>query len=267
MSKPAYNIKNLLNSKLFILISIVLLASISQVNGLRYNRGPLEEAYPSRHIETVDDDDEFTGSTYIESSKGGNSDIDESLLEIAENRKNQSMFGNNNDDDDDEDNDDDNNDEEEESEDFLDRADESTLLELSRASFLEENKGKSERVDDNKLKQYLIKIGAIDKIKRAKETGQRAISGLKSKFKNIPEGVKKLKNKIVPPKPYFTKSKSGQTNSDHGKRLLNTINEVDASKRIARGNISIPPGKRLLHTMNDVDRKKSSRKRTKNFRQ
>ncbi|BAM38884.1 conserved hypothetical protein [Theileria orientalis strain Shintoku] len=253
MSKPAYNIKNLLNSKLFILISIVLLASISQVNGLRYNRGPLEEAYPSRHIETVDDDDEFTGSTYIESSK--------------ENRKNQSMFGNNNDDDDDEDNDDDNNDEEEESEDFLDRADESTLLELSRASFLEENKGKSERVDDNKLKQYLIKIGAIDKIKRAKETGQRAISGLKSKFKNIPEGVKKLKNKIVPPKPYFTKSKSGQTNSDHGKRLLNTINEVDASKRIARGNISIPPGKRLLHTMNDVERKKSSRKRTKNFRQ
>ncbi|UVC49415.1 hypothetical protein MACK_003246 [Theileria orientalis] len=256
MSKPTSNIKNLLNKKLFILISLVLLTSITHVNGLRYNRGPLEEAYPYRAEETVDDDDEFTGSTYIEPTNGENSDVDESLLEFSQRRGNSSKLTDDTDDDEEEDEDDDDDDDEEESEDFLDRADESTLLELSGESFLETSKPKSERVDDNILKQYLTKIGAIDKMKKVKEGGKRAFSGLKNKVKSIPQGVKKLKNKIIPPNPYVTTLRPEKKTGSNQGRKLDTINEVDGLKKSKKGNSHIPHGRRLLNTMNDVDSKK-----------
>ncbi|XP_954347.1 uncharacterized protein TA20930 [Theileria annulata] len=201
MSAKRLNLKPTFNRKLFLLVYLLCFISLNSVNGLKQNRGPLEEVNQSVSSSENDSnlnemDDEFTGSTYLEPANDN-----KSFLEKSEDYEDEDY------------------DYDEEEDIDLDSFSDASLLEMKNISDEEggKNEGKGGRtwnkinpklMNGTVLKNYLNKISAADTAKKAKLKTKKAISGVKSKFSDLHKGYKNMK----------------------GKRLLNRTNGEESNK-------------------------------------
>ncbi|EAN33636.1 putative integral membrane protein [Theileria parva strain Muguga] len=246
MSENRLNVKAFFSRKFFLLIYVLCMISVTQANGLKYNRGPLEESYqnnnPSANENDLDDmDDEFTGTTYLEPANDNNSFLE-----------------NNEDYDEDED---DEEDYEEEDID-LDRFSDASLLEMESTSDEEDsnegsggnkllNKINPKLMNGGFLKNYLDKIGESKAIKGIHP--KKAIANVKTTMKDLQQGYKKLKGKVYPRhKTYEPKSPN---HSNHGGRSVDNMSGSNENRN--RGKTGY--GRRFLNKLNGGDGAKPSR--------